>query len=383
VARTLGVTAMIPLLIRAQERTRLRLPKCDGSGAGLNLRHVYYPFALAILGLLRILGPLDLPFLLMTFRRSLSGKGSSRPGKQASMPATQKTATIRAILAMIALPVLALQAPDAAYRASFEKWKSDLVNDLRENWLPLVGLFWLTPGANTFGSSNDNSIVLRSGPAHAGLFNLHDDRVSVQIAAGVHAKIQGKPVFREELQSDRSGEATVIELGSLRLHILERGTRIGVRVKDVDSAAVRSYSGPIFFPLDMTYRVSAHFIPSVGRRTIDVPNVLGDVTPTLVPGEVRFSLAGQDLSLTPSGGDAKKGLSFIFRDLTSGPETYPGGRFLSTDPVRNGKVVLDFNRAYSPPCAVTAYATCPLAPKENRLPIRIAAGEKYHGSHTR
>ena len=282
---------------------------------------------------------------------------------------------------MIAVPVLALQAPDAAYRASFEKWKAELVNDLKENWLPLVGLFWLKPGANTFGSASDNSIILPSAPPHTGVVTLQGEAVSAEINPGVQAKVQGKLSTREELKSDVSGHPTVIELGTLRLHIIQRGKRTGLRVKDVDSEAARNYHGPVFFPLDMTYRVIAAFVPSDGKRTVDVPNVLGDLTPTPVAGEVQFSIEGHDLTLTASGGDAATGLSFVFRDLTSGGETYPGGRFLSTDPVKDGKVTLDFNRAYSPPCAVTPYATCPLAPKENRLQVRIAAGEKYQGKH--
>ncbi len=129
---------------------------------------------------------------------------------------------------------------------------------------------------------------------------------------------------------------------------------------------------------------SRHDVPgdrdfcALGRKEIgDVPNVLGDVTPTPIAGEVRFRLNGQDFTLAALGGDPAKGLSFVISDLTAKTETYPGGRFLDTDPVVDGKVVLDFNRAYNPPCAVTPYATCPLAPKENRLVVAIAAGEKY------
>jgi uncharacterized protein len=112
-----------------------------------------------------------------------------------------------------------------------------------------------------------------------------------------------------------------------------------------------------------------------------VPNVLGDVTPTPVAGTVAFKINGQELHLTDLGGHPDKGLSFVFSDLTSKSETYPGGRFLQTDAVVNGTVVIDFNRAYNPPCAVTPYATCPLAPKENRLTAAIPAGEKYDRAH--
>jgi uncharacterized protein len=169
------------------------------------------------------------------------------------------------------------------------------------------------------------------------------------------------------------------------MHVIVRGQRIGIRLKDLNSPAVRSYRGPEFYPINPSYRVTATWVPSDGKKTVDVPDVLGDVTATPVSGEVRFTLNGQPITLTDLGGDPAKGLFFVFNDLTSKTETYPGGRFLDTDPVVNGKVVLDFNRAYSPPCSVTPYATCPLAPKENRLTIAVSAGQRYdrtHGHHS-
>jgi uncharacterized protein len=287
-------------------------------------------------------------------------------------------------IVILSVPVLSIQAPDAAYLQSFEKWKSELVDDLKQNWLVLAGLFWLKPGANTFGSANDNAIVLPAGPPHAGVFQLQGDAVSVEIQKRVQAKIDGQPVEESKLQADVTGKPTVIEMGSLRMHLIQRGKRLGIRVKDLNSERARNYAGPLFFPLDMRYRVTGTFVPSDGKKTVDVPNVLGDVTPTPIAGEVRFKLNGQDLTLTALGGDPAKGLSFVMGDLSGKTDTYPGGRFLDTDPVVDGKVVLDFNRAYNPPCAVTPYATCPLAPKENRLPVAVSAGEKYdrmHGHH--
>jgi len=285
---------------------------------------------------------------------------------------------------VICLPALSLEPPDAAYLQSFEKWKGELIDDLKQNWLVLAGLFWLKPGANTFGSASDNAIVLPSGPAHAGVFQLQGDSVSVELQKGVQAKIGGESLTQSKLQADVTGKPTVIEMGSFRMHLIQRGQRLGVRLKDLNSEAARNYAGPIFFPLDMTYRITGTFVASDGKKTVDVPNVLGDVTPTPIAGEVHFKLNGQDLTLTALSGDPTKGLSFVMGDLSSKTDTYPGGRFLDTDPVVDGKVVLDFNRAYNPPCAVTPYATCPLAPKENRLPVAIAAGEKYdrmHGHH--
>jgi uncharacterized protein (DUF1684 family) len=289
-----------------------------------------------------------------------------------------------AVLIIFVLSARALTAPDPAYVKDFEKWEAELIQDRKDNWLPLAGLFWLKPGANSFGTADDNAVTLPSGPAHAGNFQLQDGTVSVEIQPGVQAKIDGKPVEHAKLQPDTSDTATVLELGAFRMHVIERGKRVGIRLKDLNSPAVRNYPGPVFFPLDMNYRVTGTFVPSDGKKTVEVPNVLGDVTAVPSPGEVHFKVNGQELTLTALSGNPAKGLGFVISDLTSKNETYPGGRFLDSDPVADGKVVLDFNRAYSPPCSVTPDATCPLAPKENRLPIAITAGEKYdrkHGHH--
>jgi uncharacterized protein (DUF1684 family) len=273
---------------------------------------------------------------------------------------------------------------DPAYQQSFEKWKGDLVEDLKQEWLPLAGLFWLKPGENSFGADAKNAIVFPKGPAHAGSFTLQGQVVTVKLAPGVNAVIAGKPATTAELQPDTADNPTVVELGNLRFHAIIRGERVGIRLKDLDSDAVRQFRGAQFFPLDLSYRVTASFLPSDGKQTVDVPNVLGDVSPTPIAGTAVFKLNGQELRLTDLGGDAAKGLFFVFSDPTSKTDTYPGGRFLKTGPVTNGTVVLDFNRAYNPPCAVTPYATCPLAPKENRLSVAIPAGEEYdhkHGHH--
>jgi len=270
---------------------------------------------------------------------------------------------------------------DSAYQQSFDKWKTELVDDLKQNWLPLAGLFWLKPGENSFGSATENAVVFPKGPAHAGVFDLQGDNVTVKFSADAHAAVEGKAITTAALQPDTSEKPTIVELGSLRFHVIKRGQRIGIRLKDLESDAVKKYPGPVFFPLNLDYRITATWEPSDGKKTVDVPNVLGDVTPTPVSGAVVFKINGQEARLTALGGNPAKGLFFVFNDLTTKSDTYPGGRFLETDPVVNGTVVLDFNRAYNPPCAVTPYATCPLAPKENRLTVAISAGEKYDRAH--
>ncbi len=290
---------------------------------------------------------------------------------------------ILAIIVVSATLFAASSPPDPAYRASFDKWKAELIDDLKQNWLPLAGLFWLKPGANTFGADKENAIVLPAGsaPARAGTFELQGDTVTVKLAPGVKATIDNKPVTTSVMQPDTSGKRTVLALGQLRMHVIKRGERTGIRLKDVNSPAVRHFRGLTFFPLDLQYRLNATWAPSDGKKTVNVPNVLGDVTPTPIPGEVRFKINGQEVRLTALGGDAQKGLFFVFTDATSKTDTYPAGRFLETDPVQGNTVVLDFNKAYNPPCAVTPYATCPIAPKENRLSVAIPAGEKFDRSH--
>jgi uncharacterized protein len=275
-------------------------------------------------------------------------------------------------------------AVDSAYQQSFDQWRNELVEDRKKNWIPLAGLLWLKPGDNTFGSDPANGVVFTKGPAHAGVLTLQGQTVTVKFAPDAKAMVDGKPAESAKLDPDTADKTTIVEMGDLRWHVIVRGQRVGIRVKDMNSAAVQKYKGADFYPLDLSYRVTATWIPSDGKKTVDVPDVLGDITPTPIAGTAVFKLNGVEYRLTDLGGTAANGLFFVFNDLTSKTDTYPGGRFLTTEPVVNGTVVVDFNRAHSPPCSVTAYATCPLAPKENRLAVAIPVGEKYdrtHGHH--
>src|SRR5271170_6322913 len=147
--------------------------------------------------------------------------------------------------------------PDASYLQSFDKWKAELVDDLKQNWLSLAGLFWLKPGENSFGTDAGNAVVFPKGPAHAGVFELQGSDVTVKFSPEAHAAIDGKPVTTVKLQPDASGKPTVVEMGSLRMKAIVRGQRIGIRLKDLDSEVAKNYRGPVFFPLDLSYRVTA------------------------------------------------------------------------------------------------------------------------------
>lgn len=286
---------------------------------------------------------------------------------------------------VVGAPVSSPVVPDAAYVQSFEKWKAEQIDDLKQNWLPLAGLFWLKPGVNRFGTAPGNAVVFPKGAAHAGEIDLDGKDVTIKLLPSAHATLAGAPLTKAKLDPDVSGHASLVEMGTLRFHVIVRGERVGIRVKDLESASVANFKGLIFYPLDLSYRVTGTWEPADGKATIDVPNILGDVTSVPVAGTVMFKINGQEQRLTALGGDPANGLSFVFNDLTAKSDTYPGGRFLDSEPVVNGTVVLDFNRAYNPPCAVTPYATCPLAPKENRLTVAIPAGEKFdkaaHGHH--
>ncbi len=292
--------------------------------------------------------------------------------------------TILVLLAALSVPVVARSQGhvDAVYQREVEKFRAEEIKDLKSNWLVLAGLFWLKPGANSFGTAPSNAIVLPAGtaPAKAGVFELNGDEVTLKMEPGVAAIIDNQPVLTAKLQPDTSGKPTVVALGRLRMHVIKRGERVGIRLKDLQNPALRNFTSLRFYPIDTAYRITATWAPSDGKRTVDVPNVLGDVTPTTIPGEARFTVNGQQLKLTALGGDAAKGLFFVFSDTTSKTDTYPAGRFLEADAVQDGKVILDFNKAYNPPCAFTPYATCPIAPKENRLAVAIPAGEKFDHS---
>jgi uncharacterized protein (DUF1684 family) len=244
-----------------------------------------------------------------------------------------------------------------------------------------VGLFWLEEGDNAFGSGPDNDLVFPAGkaPGRAGVLRLDAGRVTLEAAPDSGLAHAGRPVATLALASDASGEPTVVELGSLSFHLIERSGRVGLRLKDRASPVLASFSGIESFPVDPSWRIEARFEPYEPPKTLRVPNVLGTPTEESCPGALVFEHDGQSFRLEPTG-EAGRDLFLVFGDATNGHETYGGGRFLPVAwPAPGEPVVLDFNRAYNPPCVFTAYATCPLPPRQNRLPIRVPAGEKTWG----
>ena len=273
-----------------------------------------------------------------------------------------------AILAGCTAPV------DETYLQSVEQWRRDREEGLRapDGWLTLTGLFWLKPGENGFGSAPDNAIVLAdAAPARAGVFLFEGGCVSLRDARG-----------ERELRPDTSAQPDVLEVGRLRLTVIEREGKFGIRVKDPESPVRTDFRGLSWYPVDPEWRIEAEFEPYDPPREIGIATQAQTIERMRVPGRVRFRAAGRDVTLTPVAEEGDKGLFYIFRDATSGKETYGAGRFLASDVPRGGRVTLDFNKAYNPPCVFTEYATCPLPPRENWIPVAVEAGEKtYSGAH--
>lgn len=302
-----------------------------------------------------------------------------------------KSAVRRMFMATVATFLLGciVSAEDATYRRSVEKWRHDYEDRLKSDtgWLTVSGLFWLHDGENRFGSDPLNDIVLASIPAEAGSFEFRDGKITVHIRPGVAATIQGRPIQNAELQPDKTESWLV--LGDLTLYVHASGQRYSIRVRDKNSKVRRDFTGAKWFPIDETYAVQAKYVAYDSPKQLDSQNILGDSIKLSIVGYLTFVLKGQEYRLEAGRHDSgRPGLFIVFRDLTSGKETYPASRFLDVDDPDNGTksktFLLDFNEAYNPPCAYNPYTTCPLPLPANRLRVEIPAGERIykrdHGS---
>jgi uncharacterized protein (DUF1684 family) len=226
--------------------------------------------------------------------------------------------------------------------------------------------------------------VLPAGkaPATLGTIRLADGKARLEVASGVDVTHEGKRVESLPLQSDEEGDPTLVRHGTLSFHLIKRGNRLGVRVRDSASEARREFHGIASYPVRSAWRVTGRLEPYPPGKTIAVPNVLGTVSNDKSPGAVVFKVGGKTYRIDAVEEQGSEELFLIFGDRTNGFETYGAGRFLYiARPGPDGKVVVDFNKAYNPPCAFTAYATCPLPPPQNRLALRVEAGEKEYGDH--
>jgi uncharacterized protein len=277
------------------------------------------------------------------------------------------------LVAVVAAGVTVAWAADASYVASVEKWRQKREANLRsdDGWLTVSGLFWLHEGDNRFGSSPVNDMELPEGyPAEAGTFEFHAGKTIVHMNPGVAAAMEGKLIQTTELAPD----SDPIVMGDISLAVHGSGDRYAIRMRDKNSKLRKDFQGLRWFPVDESYRVVGQWVPYDKPREVVSENILGDVNRSQAAGYVEFTLHGQSLRLEPEQND-EKGMEFVFRDLTAGKETYHAARFLVTGPIKDSKVIMDFNEAYNPPCAFNPYTTCPLPIPENRLKVRVEAGE--------
>ncbi|MEO6955066.1 MAG: DUF1684 domain-containing protein [Polyangia bacterium] len=274
---------------------------------------------------------------------------------------------------------------DGVWRAELEKWKQERRESVvgPEGWLTLVSLGWIDQGDNLVGADATAKVRLPAdrAPAKLGTLTLDGDHVHGHFGAGVtHA---GVTFTDGALRDDRDGqEPTVLEHGSLSMHVIKRGSRFALRVKDREHPGRKTFAGLTYYDADPKLHVRAHLVAAPAGKTLPIVNVLGQTEAMPSPGTLHFELADKPYTLDAVVEPGEAQLFILFRDQTAGQGTYPSGRFLyTTAPDEAGNVDLDFNRAYNPPCAFTEYATCPLPPSQNRLPVAIEGGEKYIAHH--
>ncbi|HEX9410182.1 MAG TPA: DUF1684 domain-containing protein [Actinomycetota bacterium] len=250
-----------------------------------------------------------------------------------------------------------------------------------EGWLAVVGLFWLEEGDNPVGSDPSCRVILPAGKAPSQVGTIGVGKAGVRFEAGPRSGVThlGAEVATLDLRDDHEGEPTVLELGSLRFHLIRRFDRLAVRVRDTEGAGRQTFAGIASYPVDPSWRFEARYEPHQPIRASHVPTVLGMDEVYATPGALAFVVAGETRRLEAFLEPGETDLFIVFGDLTNGTETYGGGRYLSTAPPDDqGRVVLDFNKAYNPPCVFTSYATCALPLPANRLPLRVEAGEKLY-----
>ncbi|HRG57622.1 MAG TPA: DUF1684 domain-containing protein [Bacteroidia bacterium] len=278
------------------------------------------------------------------------------------------------------------QTNDANYISQLELWHQNRENNLKKEtgWLTVSGLFWLEEGENTFGSAKENKIVFPEGKADLkiGSFILLNDEVRLTILPHVVVKrndtlFNTGIIFSKEIEE----QSVILEHKKLRWFIIKRGKKYAIRLRDLESDARLNFTHIDRFPVDEKWKINATFEAPKNKKTIPIHDVIGNTTETEFGGTLKFEIDGKPFSLdaTLEGADD---LFIVFGDYTNGVKTYGAGRFLYAKKPKDGNnVVLDFNKAYNPPCAFTDFATCPLPPDQNKLSIEVLAGELKYGNH--
>lgn len=274
--------------------------------------------------------------------------------------------------------------PDSDYVASIEKWHQKRIERLKspDGWLSLAGLYWLKEGRNSVGADSSNDIIFppQKAPSKIGTFYLEAGTVTVRISPDVNVLHDGQPVDSMILRSDAEANPTILTYGSLHWYIIKRQTQYGVRLKDSQHPRISHFQGIEMFPIDSSWRKIARFEPYVPPHKIQVPTILGTIAEKPSPGALLFNLKGKTYRLDVIGEPDDHQFFVIFGDDTNGKQTYGAGRYLYVNNPGTGQTtIIDFNKAYNPPCVFSPYATCPFPPEQNILPVKITAGEKMYG----
>jgi len=266
-------------------------------------------------------------------------------------------------------PAVETTTVDSKYQQEITHWRENrrtkLLGD--DSWLTLVGLQWLNEGDNKI----ENPPVGASATLKNGV---------VTLAPNLNLTINGKTVTQPTVlanDTDANGP-TIVQSGTTKFNVIKRVDKYGLRVRDTNAEARKNFKGLDYFPINPKWRIEAQFVPFTPPHHIPIANVLGMTSDEVAPGELVFDVDGKEVRMLPILEQGEKDYFIIFKDATSGKETYAAARYVYAAPPVNGKTVIDFNKAYNPPCTFTPYATCPLPPKQNRLPFRIEKKKKKY-----
>lgn len=269
----------------------------------------------------------------------------------------------------------------ATYIAEIEAWRVQRENALRspDSWFSLVGLFVLKDGYHLIGSAPESDILLpATAPAELGILEFRNNKATLNVITKETVLIDGQPVQQAALEDNHERrQPTLVTIGPVTFFVHNFGDQYAIRVKDSTNPAIAAFTGNEWFPVKPEYRVQGHFTRHETPRSIPIKTIVDTNSKYKSVGTIEFDLHGHPLSLLATDYGAPQQLSVILRDATSGKETYGPARFLTVDLAADDSVVLDFNKAVNPPCAFSVYATCPLPPRENILPVAIEAGERY------
>lgn len=268
------------------------------------------------------------------------------------------------------------------YEQSILKWRQEMDTNLRrENgWLALAGLFWLRQGTNLIGSAADSDIRLPGhAPARLGTFEYDGNNVTLSVDPDLHVEVNGVATTAALLDADQEDVPSFITFNDMRMVVLRRSKGVGIRVWDNTRQERKLFPPREWYPVKRERRIPAIYTRYGTPRIVKMPDILGAILDEPMEGFISFELDGKRHELVAQELPDRR-LFVQFMDLTNSHQTYPSGRYHYTEPHANGKVFIDFNKAYSPPCAFTEYATCTFPPQENRLDVAIEAGEIYPGN---